>query len=87
VQTTSYALLYRESTGQREQGIELHHLVKLKNPKLCVAPLPPMRPEQQNRLFHLMEAYLKGLKRKDFVPSPGPSCMGCEFFQECQRCL
>ena len=85
VQTTSYAVLYREATGHKEQGIELHHLVKLKNPKLCVTLLPPMKSEQQIRLFHLMEAYLKGLDRKDFVPSPGPSCIGCEFFHECRR--
>lgn len=85
VQTTTYAVLYREATGQKEQGIELHHLVKLKSPKLCITALPPITSEQQTRLFHLVEAYLKGLDRKDFVPSPGPSCMGCEFFQECRR--
>ena len=30
-------MLYREATGQRETGIELHHLVKLKTPKLVVS--------------------------------------------------
>ncbi len=30
VQTTGYALLYREATGHRESGIELHHLVNSK---------------------------------------------------------
>jgi CRISPR/Cas system-associated exonuclease Cas4 (RecB family) len=85
VQITTYGVLYREATGQRENGIELHHLVKLKSPKLVITALPPMRPEQQTKLFHLMEAYGKGLDRKDFVPSPGPSCMSCEFFQECRR--
>ncbi len=85
VQTTLYAVLYREATGQREQGIELHHLVKLKNPKLCITALPPMRPEQQTRLFHLIEAYVKGLDRRDFIPSPGHACMSCEFFNECRR--
>ncbi|MEP6673468.1 MAG: PD-(D/E)XK nuclease family protein, partial [Chthoniobacter sp.] len=42
VQTSSYAVLYREATDRRETGIELHHLVKLKNPKLVVTALPPM---------------------------------------------
>ena len=39
VQTTGYALLYREATGKKESGIELHHLVKTKTPKLVVFDL------------------------------------------------
>lgn len=85
VQTTTYALLYRDATGQREQGIDLHHLVKLKNPKLCITSLPPMRPEQQTRLFHLMDSYGKALERRDFVPSPSVMCHSCEFFHECRK--
>jgi hypothetical protein len=84
VQTSTYAILYRDSTGQREDGIELHHLVKLKNPKLCITQLPPMTDSQQSRLFHLLEAYLEGIDRKDFVPSPGMGCTSCEFFSECR---
>ena len=38
-QTTGYALLYREATGRRESGIEIHHLIKTKNPKLVVTLL------------------------------------------------
>lgn len=41
VQTTGYALLYREATGKQESGIELHHLVKLKAPKLVVTEVGP----------------------------------------------
>jgi putative RecB family exonuclease len=85
VQTCTYAVLYREANGQRELGIELHSLVKLKNPKLSIIELPPMSDSQQTRLFHLMEAYVEGLERKDFVPSPGFGCMSCEFFNECRR--
>src|SRR4051812_16473407 len=85
VQTSSYAVLYREATGKRENGIELHHLVKLKNPKLCVTALPPMSNAQQTRLFRLMEAYVKGLERQDFIPSPGMQCFSCEFFNECRQ--
>ena len=84
VQTSSYAVLYREATGRRETGIELHHLVKLKNPKLVVTALPSMSDLQQTRLFRLMEAYVRGLERQDFVPSPGMQCVGCEFFAECR---
>jgi putative RecB family exonuclease len=85
VQTSGYAVLYRESTGKRETGIELHHLVKLKNPKLVITALDPMNEHQQTRLFHLMEAYVDGLERRDFVPSPGLQCASCEFFNECRK--
>ena len=33
-QITAYSLLYRENTGTQETAIELHHLVKLKQPCL-----------------------------------------------------
>ncbi|OAI56742.1 hypothetical protein AYO49_00505 [Verrucomicrobiaceae bacterium SCGC AG-212-N21] len=85
IQTSLYALLYRQNTSRIENGIELHHLVKLKNPKLCITELRPMRSEQQTRLFRLIEAYQQGLSRRDFVPSPGLACMSCEFFNECRK--
>ena len=84
VQTSGYAVLYREATGKQETGIELHHLVKLKNPKLVITALEPMSDHQQTRLFHLMEAYVDGLERRDFIPSPGLQCASCEFFNECR---
>ena len=84
VQISSYAVLYRHNTGQRENGVELHHLVKLKNPKLVITPLPPMSDQQQSRLFTLMAGYVDGLDRRDFIPSPGLQCASCEFFNECR---
>jgi len=84
VQTSSYAVLYREATGKRETGIELHHLVKLKNPKLVITAMEPMSDAQESRLFRLIEAYVVGLERRDFVPSPGLQCACCEFFNECR---
>ncbi len=84
VQTSSYAVLYRESTLKREAGIEIHTLVKTKTPKLCVTASPPMTDQQQTRLFRLMEAYEHGLDVRDFVPSPGMQCLSCEFFNECR---
>ena len=84
IQTASYAILYRHNTGKIEEGIELHHLVKLKSPKLVITPLPPMNEQRQSRLFRLMEGYVKGLEHRDFLPSPGMQCMSCEFFNECR---
>lgn len=84
-QTSSYAVLYREGTGHKESGIELHHLVKLKKPKLVVTPVGPMTDRQQTRLFRMIESYLEGLEREDFVPSPGFGCSSCEYFSECRK--
>ena len=85
IQTSSYAILYRHNTGAQEAGMQLHHLVKLKNPKVVITPLPSMSPAQQTRLFRQMEAYLEGLQRRDFIPSPGMHCSSCEYFNECRR--
>lgn len=83
-QLFSYAVLYRTSTGRREKSLELHHLVKLKRPKLVITVLPPLTGSQELRLYHLIEAYLEGLQRRDFVPSPGFHCANCEYFASCQ---
>jgi len=84
-QTSAYAILYRHNTGKKETGIQLHHLVKLKNPKLCITDLPPMTQQQEHRLFHLMDNYYEELGRTEFYPSPSFACMGCEYFGECRR--
>lgn len=84
VQLTSYSILYREATGKTESGRELHHLVKLKSPKIVITPIDPMADKEQTRLFKQMESYIKGVERSDFVPSVGMHCLTCEFFNECQ---
>jgi putative RecB family exonuclease len=83
-QTSSYGLLYREATGGKETGIEIHHLIKTKQPKIVVNELGPVTESQIARLFRVIEAYLKGLAREDFVPSPGIQCAACEFFNDCR---
>lgn len=84
VQISSYAVLFRHNTGHRENGLELHHLVKTKNPKLVITALPPMSDQQQSRLFTLMQGYVDGLDRRDFIPSPGLQCVGCQYYAECR---
>ncbi len=84
-QLSCYSVLYREATGHLESGRELHHLVKTKIPKLVITELGPMNEIQQVRLFRMMESYVEGLAREDFVPSPGFQCAGCEFFNECRK--
>ena len=84
-QTSAYCVMYRDNTGQREAGVELHILVKTKSPRLVVTSLPPMNDRQETRLYRSIESYLTGLDREDFVPSPGFHCAGCEYFNECRR--
>jgi hypothetical protein len=84
-QLTFYGLLYRDATGKREAGFELHHLVKLKTPKVVVTPIGPVTGTQEARLYRSIESYLDGLDRRDFVPSPGLQCSACEYFPECRR--
>lgn len=85
IQTSIYALLYREATGKKEGGIEIHHLVKLKTPKIVVVPLGPMTELAETRVLRLIKNHVEGLQRRDIVPAPGFACAGCEFFQECRR--
>jgi hypothetical protein len=84
-QLSCYSVLYREATGQRESGRELHHLVKTKTPKLVITSMDPMTDRQRVRLFRMIESYVEGLAREDFVPSPGFHCAGCEFMPECRK--
>ena len=84
IQTSGYAVLYREATGKKEQGIEIHTLVKLKTPRLVISRMPPMSDQQQTKLFRIMESYVEGLRRRDWVPSPGMQCSSCEYFDQCR---
>ncbi len=84
VQTTSYAMLYREATDRQESGIELHHLVRLKTPKLVVTRSGPASQQQQDKLLRMIHSYVRGLEMEDFVPAPGLQCGSCEFFNECK---
>jgi CRISPR/Cas system-associated exonuclease Cas4 (RecB family) len=84
-QLSCYGVLYREAVGRPESGFELHHLVKLKTPKIIVTSFGPMTEHQETRLFKIIESYVNGLQRGDWIPSPSPmACACCEFFNECR---
>ncbi|MCB1204767.1 MAG: PD-(D/E)XK nuclease family protein [Verrucomicrobiae bacterium] len=85
IQLACYALLYREATGATESGFELHHLVKTKEPKLVVTPMAPMQPDQIRRLVRIMESYVQGIEREDYVPSPGLHCSYCDYYTQCRK--
>jgi CRISPR/Cas system-associated exonuclease Cas4 (RecB family) len=84
-QLTAYSVLYRDATSKKESGLELHHLVRTKVPKLIVTSMPPATDKQHTRLFKQIESYQQGIDREDFVPSPSFACGGCEFFNECRK--
>ncbi len=85
LQLTCYALLYRHATGHQESGLEIHHLVKLKAPKVIITTLPPITEAQVSRLKKAIDSYVQGLDKLDFVPSTGLHCSYCEFFNECRN--
>ena len=85
LQLSCYSVLCRDATDRTEGGLELHHLVRTKTPKLIITSLPPTTELGKTRLFRQMDSYLTGLARRDFVPSPGFHCAGCEYFDAC-RC-
>ncbi|MEO8205937.1 MAG: PD-(D/E)XK nuclease family protein [Chthoniobacterales bacterium] len=85
LQLSCYGVLYQEATGEKESAFELHHLVKLKTPKVVISTLGAMTPSQEKMLYRSIESYLTGLDRMDFVPSPGMTCLSCEYWGNCQQ--
>ena len=86
LQLSCYGVLYRDATGHKESGFELHHLVKLKTPKLIVTEAGPMTVAQEAKLFRAIESYVQGMQREDWVPNPNTmTCACCEYFNECRQ--
>jgi hypothetical protein len=84
LQITAYGVLYRAATDQKESGVELHHLIKTKAPKIVVTAFAPISERQITRLYRVIEAYVTGVQHEDFIPAPGLQCAACEFFAECR---
>ncbi|BDS05256.1 hypothetical protein NT6N_02960 [Oceaniferula spumae] len=80
-----YALLYRHCTGTRELGIELHHLVKTKVPKVCVSEFGSMSDREIGNVIALMHQYVDSVKAGDCTPSPSFMCSGCEYLSQCKN--
>jgi len=83
-QLACYALLLRAATGETESGLELHHLIKTKVPKIIITKLGPMNPAQESHLFFLIDDYLEGIANERWVPSPGQHCAWCDYAVECR---
>lgn len=79
-----YSMLYRACTGEPESGLELHHLVKTKVPKVCVSQLPPATDEVIANTRELMQRHVQAVESGDFTCSPSFLCSGCEYLAECK---
>lgn len=84
-QLCCYALLFREATGRKESGFELHHLIKTKQPKIAIHRLDPMTPTQEAQLFFLIDDYLDGIANERWLASPGPHCAWCDYSDRCRK--
>ncbi len=79
VQLTSYAYLFRRTTGRREAGLEIRSLVKTRQPKVEVHRYPPRTEAHFRRLFAVVREYLDALHAGRFSFRPGWSCGMCEW--------
>ena len=84
-QLAIYGLLYREATGERESGFEIHSIIKTKVPKILVTRCAPMDQRRHDNLLRSIESYMYGVEANDFVPSPGIGCAACEYLRECRQ--
>ncbi len=79
VQLTSYAYLFRRSTGLEEVGLEIHSLIKTKTPKIEGHRYPARTDAHFRRLFGVIREYLDALDRGRFNYRPGWGCAMCDF--------
>lgn len=84
-QLAIYSILYRFCTEMVEKGIELHHLVKTKVPKVCVTEIGPMQDWDLVNVIELMHRYVDSVKSGDYTPSPSFMCAGCEYLEQCKQ--
>ncbi|NWK54983.1 PD-(D/E)XK nuclease family protein [Verrucomicrobiaceae bacterium N1E253] len=84
-QLAIYALLYRHCTGAREGGLELHHLVKTKEPKVCVSEIDPLGDREIVNVIELLHRYVNAVMAEDYTASPSFMCAGCEHLERCKQ--
>lgn len=78
IQLTSYAYLFRKTTGDEESGLEIRSLIKTKIPKTEFHSYPARGDEHFRRLFSVVRAYLDDLHSGRFVFRPGFGCAMCD---------
>lgn len=84
LQLTAYHLLMEDAVGEDPGPGELVYLAKLKTPKVIQQQLPPVDQTAIDRFRALAEAYVEGVSREDYYPSPGMHCRWCSFRNQCK---
>lgn len=84
-QLAIYALLYRHCTGAIEGGLELHHLVKTKVPKVCVSEIDSLGDREIVNVIELLHRYINAVMAEDYTASPSFMCAGCEHLERCKQ--
>ncbi|MCB1088993.1 MAG: PD-(D/E)XK nuclease family protein, partial [Verrucomicrobiae bacterium] len=67
-----------------EEGFQLIHLIKTKQPKIEIHTFGPMTPAQEAQLFFLIDDYLDGIAAERWIPSPGQHCSWCDYADRCR---
>lgn len=78
IQLSSYAYLYRATTGDEEAGLEIRSLVKTKKPKIEQHEYAARSEAHLRRLFAVIHEYLDALDSGTFNFRPGWGCAMCE---------
>jgi len=68
-----------------EAGLELHHLIKTKTPKVLITSIGSLSDKQSAELKGLLHTYVKAVQEEDFTPSPSFMCGSCEYFNDCKN--
>jgi RecB family exonuclease len=79
IQLSVYSHLFRGVTGQDESGLEIHSLVKTKQPKIDVHHYPARTSSHMRRLFAIIHEYLDCLAAGRYNYRPGWTCNMCDF--------
>lgn len=78
IQLSSYAYLFRQSTGDEEGGLEIRSLIKTRKPKIEYHHYGARTGQHFRRLFSVLRAYLDDLDRGSFTFRPGFGCTMCD---------
>ena len=87
LQLSLYARLYRECTGKREEGLELHHLIKTKAPKVEVHRYGTVGDQEMENTLQTLHRFVDAVEAEDWTASPNFMCGSCEFYENCKARL
>ncbi|MCE9553846.1 MAG: PD-(D/E)XK nuclease family protein [Planctomycetes bacterium] len=79
LQLTSYAWLFRQTTGMAESSLEIRSLIKTKKPKVKIHSYSARSNRHFRRLFSIVHEYLDALDSGRFNYRPGWGCSMCDF--------